>query len=112
MRMWNVPPAVLCQKHLLGEHVEMHMFVGSINKGKSIAGFLADCLVDTRLIKQRHSELRVEMLARGMNHQSPLPEYEPTPVPGHVDVEANLVELARRCPACAELQRRYYARAA
>jgi hypothetical protein len=110
--MWNVPPAVLCQKHLLGEHVEMHMFVGSINKGKSIAGFVADGLVDTGLIGQRHSELKAEMLARGMNHQSPLPAYNICAVHGEVDVEANLVELARRCPACAELQRRYYVRAA
>ena len=35
MRMWNVDVTKMCNKHLLGEHVEMHMFVGIIIKGTS-----------------------------------------------------------------------------
>ena len=33
MRMWLVNPALLCRQHLLGEHVEMHMFAGHILEG-------------------------------------------------------------------------------
>ena len=40
MRMWNVNPKTLCRKHLLGEHLEIHMFVGSINKKISMKGYL------------------------------------------------------------------------
>ena len=36
MRMWNVDPKLMCNKHLLGEHVEMHMFFGTIQKGISM----------------------------------------------------------------------------
>ena len=36
MRMWMIDPTMLCTKHLLGEHVELHMFVGTINKNKKL----------------------------------------------------------------------------
>ena len=32
MRMWLVPPQLMCDQHLLGEHLEMHMFIGTIRK--------------------------------------------------------------------------------
>ena len=38
MRMWMVPVQYMCRKHLLGEHVEHHMLVGSIHKGLSMRG--------------------------------------------------------------------------
>jgi len=28
MRMWMLNPKALCRKHLMGEHVEIHMLVG------------------------------------------------------------------------------------
>ena len=34
--MWNIKTEKMCNQHLLGEHVEMHMFVGTLNKNKSI----------------------------------------------------------------------------
>ena len=40
MRMWLVDPKKLCREHLLGEHLEMHMFAYSINNDKNIEGFL------------------------------------------------------------------------
>ena len=45
MRMWMVDPKIMCRKHLLGEHVEHHMFVGTINKRISIVGYLRDNLL-------------------------------------------------------------------
>ncbi|QYW02559.1 pyrimidine dimer DNA glycosylase [Stenotrophomonas phage Marzo] len=102
MRMWMVDPKVLCTKHLLGEHVETHMFVGTINGKKSLAGYIKNGLVNTDQIRERHDALAAEMLSRGMNHNSPLAEYdEPAPVRS-VDVDVSLEELWRRCPACAK----------
>jgi len=103
MRMWNVDPQILCRKHLLGEHVEMHMFVGSIRKNQSVTGFIAGGLVNTSLIQTRHEELATEMLRRGYNHKSPL-EYDDHLNAGQVSIEKNLVELARRCIECRTLQ--------
>lgn len=104
MRMWNVDPKLMCNKHLLGEHVEMHMFVGTIRKGVSLQGYIDGGLVETQHIKRRHDELVVEMERRGMNHKSPMPDGGLVLAAGIVDVPANLVELSRRCPACRALQ--------
>lgn len=100
MRMWNVNPQLLCNKHLLGEHVEMHMFVGTINKGKSIQGYIQKGLVNPQQINPRHQALAEEMLARGMNHQSDL-DFSSKSLPIHsIAVHHNIKELKRRCPAC------------
>lgn len=101
MRMWNVDPECLCQKHLLGEHVETHMFVGCINKDISLDGYVQTGLVEVHNIVKRHNELVAEMTSRGMNHQSPL-SCDSLWEAGEVDAEANRVELARRCADCAK----------
>jgi hypothetical protein len=102
MRMWLVDPRLMCSQHLLGEHVELHMLVGSLNRGKRIDGFLRDGLVELRSIRRRHRELVAEMRRRGFRHQSPLPEFRARRA-GSVDVLANLKELARRCRDCRAL---------
>jgi len=99
MRMWSVNPEFLCQKHLCGEHVECHMFVGTIKKGISIKGYIEKGLVNPAGIILRHDALADEMICRKMNHKSPIPII-PLP-PGHpIAVRHNLEELKRRCPAC------------
>lgn len=99
MRMWNVPPEVLCRKHLLGEHVEMHMFIGTIQKGVSIKGYLEKGLVDPSNIYDRHELLANEINNRGMNHKSSI-VYLPGLIPHFVNSRANIKELQRRCPDC------------
>ena len=101
MRMWNVNPKMLCRKHLLGEHVEQHMFLGTILHGSSLNGYVVKGLVDTRLIKQRHDQLAEEMKNRGYNHKSPL-EYEDKLSLGTVNPQISIQELVRRCPDCAQ----------
>lgn len=103
MRMWMVDPKGMCNQHLLGEHVELHMLVGTLLKGISVVGYVNTGLAETHNIQSRHAELVAEMKARGMNHQSPLPVFEVKPM-GKVDREASLVEMARRCPRCAARQ--------
>jgi hypothetical protein len=105
MRMWLIDPKKMCRQHLLGEHVEMHMFVGAINKNISIDGYIDGGLVEPRKIKARHSELVAEMKRRGMNHKSPLPKFSVRGLPkGNVDIKANMKELKRRCKECRSIR--------
>lgn len=99
MRMWLVPTHLLCQQHLLGEHVELHMLVGSIKRGKSLKGFVEKGLISTPQISTRHDEIVEEMVKRGMNHKSPLP-YTDTLALGEVDPEVSLRDLEDRCSKC------------
>lgn len=106
MRMWGVNPRLLCRKHLLGEHVEMHMFAGTLRAGKSVIGYTSTGLVNLNKLRERHDELAEEMECRGYDHQSPLPSF---PLPkgdkGFVNEVENLKDLANRCKECAERQK-------
>jgi len=103
MRMWNVNPKQMCSKHILGEHVEMHMFVGTINKGISIKGYLEKGLIEPHNINKRHQELVEEMERRGMKHNSELPKLLVEPkVEGRVSRTDNQKLLASRCLECRE----------
>ena len=102
MRMWMVDPALMCNKHLLGEHVETHMLCGSIRKGISMNGFIRGNIVQLKDLRDRHDSLASEMTKRGMNHKSPLPEYGNADG-GSVDIFASLQELKSRCPECRSL---------
>jgi hypothetical protein len=97
---------MMCSQHLLGEHVELHMLVGSLRRDKNIAGFVRDGLVELRSIRRRHAELVAEMRRRGFRHRSPLPDFRSRRA-GHVDRGANLKELAKRCADCRSLIRRF-----
>jgi hypothetical protein len=97
--MWLVDPKIMCRKHLLGEHVELHMFVGTIKKGTSIKGYVDNHLVDTSLIKQRHEELVKEMERRGYKHKTPL-EYVDSFNVGKIDPEVSKAILLSRCIEC------------
>ncbi len=105
MRMWLCNPRILCTKHLLGEHVELHMFVGCINKGFQIDGYLRNNLLQVDKILRRHNELKKEMINRGMNHKSDivitkkLIEYYGD-YDHEIDTQCALNELLRRCSKC------------
>ena len=102
MRMWLVDPAGMCRQHLLGEHVELHMLVGTLERGKSIQGFLDGGLIDTSKIRDRHTDLEVEMTLRGYKHKSPLSFVHDDP-DGYVDVDGSLEDLHARCNECKQL---------
>lgn len=77
MRIWDLPPDVLCDKHLLGEHQELHGLFNILTKNlkgyrnhpetKRWVGY-------TKALWNRHEDLREEMKERGFNHKSPLPD--------------------------------------
>ena len=98
VRMWMVNPKIMCRKHLLGEHVELHMLVGHLRRARRIDGFVRNNCVQPCSINARHKALAKEMERRGYVHASPLQSpvwsaYELV----RVDVAASLAELTRRC---------------
>ena len=107
MRQWLVDPKIMCRKHLLGEHVEHHMIIGSITKKKNINGFLKNNLLEPKSLQRRHQELADEMESRGYTHKSPLVDdcvqrLTATQRNWVIDKDDALKELLRRCPKCRE----------
>lgn len=103
MRMWMVNPELLCRKHLLGEHFELHMLTGAIAKGISLAGYIEKGLVEVHSIIPRHTDLASEMSNRGYNHNSRLKMSLPLincQNFGKVDKNNSIRELLARCPGC------------
>ena len=117
MRMWMVDPRTMCRKHLMGEHVETHMYVGAMLKGTKVSGYIAGNLLEPLSLQRRHDELAAEMVARGYKHDSvmgpnavtaalaSLPEAELIATVSVADARA---ELHRRCPDCLEKWRIVY----
>ena len=106
MRLWMVDPRFMCRKHLLGEHVECHMFVGSILKGTSMNGYLADGFLEIESLRSRHEELAAELVRRNYNHASPLPDFSVERFSVHqltirIDRRKSLALLHDRCLGCA-----------
>jgi hypothetical protein len=107
MRMWMVDPFAMCNKHLLGEHVECHMFVGHLQRKRRITNYIRLNLLQPKSLRERHDQLALEMENRGMLHKSPLPEFVLSFLPEThriytVNAEDSLIELSRRCSECRE----------
>lgn len=111
MRMWNVDPKFMCREHLLGEHVEMHMFVGTFKRKMKIDGYILNGLVEPENVKQRHDILVKEMEARGYNHKSPIEvgDIDISYLPKHIQEHKieTTEELFNRCPQCTERRKRF-----
>jgi Pyrimidine dimer DNA glycosylase len=101
-----IDPKLLCNKHLIGEHGEIHkhwhVFVKQYRINKRISPIVQ---IEPQSMQDRHDALADEMLRRGMNHKSPyiqpdisyLPEHQRY---AHVDMQYNLRDLMNRCCAC------------
>jgi len=103
MRMWMVPPQVLCRKHLLGEHGEIHKHRHNFVKNHSIEGRRGQ--IDPLKMKSRHDEIAKEILKRGYNHNSPYeqPDLSYYDLNGFtVDIDESFKDLVDRCAECAE----------
>jgi len=99
MRQWLINPEFLCRKHLMGEHIESHMFLGCIKKEISLKGYIEKGLVEIHNIKKRHDELADEMKRRNYNHKTPMENLD-LPIIGFVNSEQNISELKKRCSDC------------
>lgn len=82
VRAWNVPPSLLDDKRLLGQHVESHiMYNSQVKRAKGIkAGWqnhpqtrrFDEC---SGMLVDIHRLCVDEMKRRGFKHNSPLPEF-------------------------------------
>lgn len=109
MRIWDLEPVELCDRHLLGEHRELHAIWTILTTGKRgyanhpetkrWAGRLA-------ALYARHEAQAEEMRRRGFRHQSPI---DPGLATGDAvqrelleSVEAQRDRLAARGCGCGE----------
>lgn len=106
MRMWMINPKLLCRKHLLGEHGEIHKHRHNFVKMHRISGRIFPVvLIEPESMKTRHDELADEMLRRGYNHNSPYEQPDLSHLSyeeryAKADSEYNLSDLSARCPDC------------
>lgn len=104
MRMWMVDPRTMCSRHLLGEHVELHMFVGTIKRKKSLDGYIKNNCVEPKSIKKRHDLLVKEMKKRGWKgHKTEIENPDISYLKNinvKVDKEKSLEDLINRCSEC------------
>lgn len=109
MRMWMVDPVTMCRAHLMGEHVETHMFLGAALKGTSMKGYLEANMLEPAALKARHDAIADEMARRGYNHASPMAQADHDAfmrgLTGNdkwqrIDRKAARAELHRRCSVC------------
>lgn len=99
--MWMVNPRIMCREHLLGEHAEIHMFIGSINRGKSVKGYLEKGLLEMHNLYNRHENLVKEMKRRHYNHNSKVDKkWKFAEKAGVIDKEKTYSELMSRCSKC------------
>ena len=105
MRMWMVNPKYMCRKHLLGEHLECHMFFSHMKAGKKVEGYIDSNCLEPLSLKKRHNELAVEMEKRKYEHNTPMPVNVDTSYLGIleeavVDREKAREDLVGRCSEC------------
>jgi hypothetical protein len=75
MRIWDLPPRLLCRNHLLGEHRELHAIWTVLTQGKKGYARHPETLRWRGHLKAlflRHELLVLEMKKRGYQHASPL----------------------------------------
>jgi len=106
MRMWMIPPKMLCNKHLLGEHGEIHKHRHNFIKKHNMTGRMEPIVqIEPQSMGIRHDQVAAEMKDRGMNHQSPFDQPDISYLPDRfqnmkVDLENSIQDLHHRCEEC------------
>lgn len=107
MRIWDLEPALLCDRHLLGEHRELHAIWAIVNTGKRGYAHHPETLRwRDRLaaLYARHDAQVAEMSRRGFRHASPLDPRLATGAAQQTElidpVEAQRERLASRACGC------------
>ena len=75
MRIWDIEPQLLCRKHLLGEHRELHGLWNILTQGKKgYRNHPETKRWEGKLLAlyKRHEDLVIELNNRGYQHNSPL----------------------------------------
>ena len=106
MRMWMLDPKCLCNKHLIGEHGELHKHRHNFVKQHNIDGRIKPVVqIEPASMGTRHEELAKEMLSRGINHRSPYTMPDISYLPDNkrfvkVDLAVSMIDLTKRCSVC------------
>jgi len=106
--MWMIDPKLLCRKHLLGEHGEIHKHKHNFVKQHSIRKRISPVVqIEPSKMKERHDELAAEIVRRGYNHQSPFEQPDISYLSNDernakVNLNISLRDLSKRCPECAK----------
>ncbi|MFA5318437.1 MAG: pyrimidine dimer DNA glycosylase/endonuclease V [Patescibacteria group bacterium] len=77
MRIWDISPKCLCQKHLIAEHRELHGLWNILTKHQGRGGYSRHPETlrwrgKLKALYNRHEVLVKEMKRRGYNHHTPL----------------------------------------
>ena len=105
--MWMINPKLLCNKHLLGEHGEIHKHRHNFVKQHKITKRISPVVqIEPENMETRHNALAEEMIARGFNHNSPFVQpdisyLKPDERFAKADLSINIIDLKNRCPECA-----------
>lgn len=108
MRMWAIPAELLCKKHLIGEHGEIHKHKHNFVKKHSIKKRIFPIVqIEPNEMENRHNELALEMTKRGYNHNSPyeLPDLsylDDSERYAKANITISLIDLHERCVECSE----------
>jgi hypothetical protein len=104
--MWMIDPKLLCRKHLLGEHAEIHKHRHNFVKKHRISGRITPVvLIEPENMQSRHDEIAEEMLRRCYNHKSPYEQPDLSHLSDNeryarVDLEYNVEDLKKICLEC------------
>lgn len=109
-----INPKLLCDRHLLGEHLELHKHLPSFKKRHSISNRVSPVVqIEPLSMQSRHDMLAEEIGKRWPKnnpHRSPFPvdiktllEYLPERERSvKVDLSISETDLCNRCPSCRE----------
>lgn len=109
MRMTKVDPRCLCRKHLVAEHIDMHLFMDWYKKKKNLSGYLRNGTLELHSIHDRHEALALELRRRGLEHNTPMIRYC-LQFAGHIDLKESYVRQTKKCKACGDRMKDYGAR--
>ena len=112
MRMWQIPPNFMCQKHINGEHGELHKHLHNFQKKHSITGRIKPVVQ----IEPSSMEARHDKLANYINHNSSYKQPDISYLPideqmAKVDLNISYKDLSDRCPECKALLNTFLAQA-
>jgi len=103
-RQWLVEPREMCKQHLLGEHLEAHIFLSKMQKGYKLDGFRKGSMFFGASYVQYRHDLIAEVL--NQPHKTPLllqdlkVEKYPYIAPTSKDFEKSSNDLYGRCERC------------
>ena len=105
--MWMIDAKLLCNKHLLGEHGEIHKHRHNFVKKHSISGRIAPIVqIEPMSMKSRHDELTIEMERRfnkkyDSHYEQPDLSYlADSERLAKVDISISQLDLYSRCNDC------------